>query len=223
MAESTRSTAAAKASAQKAATTRKKNATKRSTTAKKAAATRAANRGSAARTTAARKTRTTARTTAARAETQAAKAAAEARHETKSGVRYATDIAEKAVLVPVGATLIARDAISATIDGIRKTYNTRTKASNELRRFERRGSSAFKGIERDAKKARTRVERELREGRASVEKELRARTEGIKTRTEPVVKNAEFVTARVENVVQGGRTAATQASTKVSERIAGLA
>ena len=218
MAESTRSTAA-----QKAAATRKTNATKRSTSAKKAAATRAANRGSAARTTAARKTRATARTTAARAETTAAKKAAEAKQETKSTVRYAADMAEKAVLVPMGATLVARDRVAATIHEIRKTYNTRTKAENQLRRFERRGSSAFKGLERDAKKARTRLERELRERRADVEKELKARTEGIWTRAEPVVKNAELVTARVENVVQSGRTAATQASTRVSERIASLA
>jgi hypothetical protein len=38
-----------------------------------------------------------------------------------------------------------------------------------------------------------------------------------------MVKNAEFMTARVENVVQSGRTAATQATTKVQERIASLA
>jgi hypothetical protein len=128
----------------------------------------------------------------------------------------AAEIAEKAVLVPMGATLIARDRLAETLDEIRKTISTRTKAEQELRRFERRGSSAVKRIERDVKKNRTRLERELRQRRTRLEKELRLRTD-------PVMKNAEFVTARVENAVQSGRTAATQATTKVQERIASLA
>jgi hypothetical protein len=216
MAETTPSTAA-----QKAATTRKTNATKRSTTAKKAAETRAANRGSAARSTAARRAKSTARSTAARAETTAAKKAAEAKQELRSPMSRAADLAEKAVLVPVGATLIARDRLTSTIEEIRKTYSTRTKAEQELRRFERRGSSAVKRIERDVKKSRTRLERELRQRRSRLEKELRTIEKELKTN--PMVKNAEFVTARVENAVQSGRTAATQATTKVQERIASLA
>jgi hypothetical protein len=213
----------ASTAAQKAAATRKTNATKRSTTAKKAAATRAANRGSAARATAVRKTQADVKRTASRAETTAAKKAAEARQETKSAIGKAAEMAEKAVFVPVGATLITRDRVADIWDELRKTYSTRNKTENELRRFERRGSSAFKGIERDAKKTRTRIERELRQRRAKVERELKARTGTLKTRTEPVVKNAEFVTARVENAVQTGRTAATKATTTVQERIASLA
>jgi hypothetical protein len=201
------------AAAEKAATTRKTNATKRSTTAKKAAATRAANRGSAARTTATRK----AKATATRTETAAAKKAAAAKAETKSTVSRAAEYAEKAVFVPVGATLMARDLVLDTVEDLRSKYSTRNKAEAQLRRFERRGSSAFKGIERDAKKTRTRVERELRQRRARVERELK------KVSSAPVVKNAELVTARVENAVQTGRTAATKASTTVQERIASLA
>jgi hypothetical protein len=210
---------AASTAAKKAAATRKTNATKRSTAAKKAAATRAANRGSSARTTATRKTKADVKRTASRAETTAAKKAAEAKQETKSAVGRAAEMAEKAVLVPVGATLITRDRVADILDEIRKTYSTRIKTENELRRFERRGSSAFKGIERDAKKTRTRVERELRQRRATVGRELK----GLRSRTEPVVKNAEFVTARVENAVQTGRTAATKATTTVSERLASIA
>jgi hypothetical protein len=217
MAETTTGSSAA----QKAATTRKTNATKRSTAAKKAAETRAANQGSAARSTAARKTRTNAATTASRAETTAAKKAAEAKQELRSPIHRATELAEKAVLIPVGATLIARDRMMSTLEDIRKTYSTKTKAEQELRRFERRGSSALKHVERDAKKTRTRVERELKQRRARLEKELKMIEKELKAN--PVVKNAELVTARVENAVQSGRTAATQASTKVQERIASLA
>jgi hypothetical protein len=197
--------------AEKAAATRKRNAAKRSTAAKKAAATRAANRGAAARSTATRK----ARATATRAESTASRKTAEARREVRAPLNRAAELAERAVLVPVGATLVARDSVASAIGDLRATYSTRKRTEQELRRFERRGSGAVRRIERDAKRTRTRVERELRQQRARVERELRARTE-------PVVKNAELVGARVENAVQGGRTAATQATTKVQERIAGL-
>jgi hypothetical protein len=211
----------ASSAAQKAATTRKTNATKRSTAAKKAAETRAAKRGTTARATATRRAKSDVKATAARAETTAARKAAQAKAETKSTVGKAAEYAEKAVFVPVGATLVARDVLLETVDELRAKYNTRTKAESQLRRFERRGSTAVKGIERDAKKTRTRLERELRERRAKMERELRKVRSDISSA--PVVKNAELVTARVENVVQTGRTAATKASTTVQERIASLA
>lgn len=157
----------ASTAAQKAATTRKTNATKRSTTAKKAAATRRRN--------------------------AAADQAAETRRELKVPVARAGSIAEKAVLVPVGAALVARDTVMDTIGDLRATYSTRTKTKQELRRFERRGSTAAKRVERD----------------------LRSMVKGI----EPVTKNVEFVAARFENVVAGGRNAAA----KVQERITAIA
>jgi hypothetical protein len=197
-----RTSTSASAPAQKAAATRKKNAVKRSAT--KAAETRAANRGSAARAATARKTRAT----AARGGTAAAKA----KQEIKSPIGRATEIAERAMLVPVGAALIVRDKVAATIDDLRAAYSTRTKATQELRRFERRGSSAVTRVARDAKTARTRLERELR----SVVKD-------IETRADPLMKNVELVGARVEYAVQRGRTGATRASTKVQERTAALA
>ena len=153
----TRETAAVKAAAP-----RKRNATKRSTAAKKAAGTRAANRGAAARSTTARK----AKATAARGRTNAAKTAADAKHEIQTPLTRATDIAEKAVLVPVGVALVARDEVVATFEDLRSSYGSTANAKQELRRFERRGSSAVKGIERDAKKTRTRVERERRQRRS---------------------------------------------------------
>jgi hypothetical protein len=218
MAESTTDTPPRSSAAQKAATTRKTNATKRSTSAKKAAETRAANRGAEARSTIESKTRAT----AARGRTTAAKKAAEAKQEIKSPIERASEIAEKAVLVPVGAALIARDNVVETIDELRATYATRTKARQELRRFERRGENAVKRIEHDAKKSRTRLERELRERRARLERDLKTVVKDIEHRADPMVKNVELVSARVENAVQTGKTAATKASTTVQERIAAL-
>ena len=212
----TRSQTSRETAAVKAAATRKTNATKRSTAAKKAAGTRAANRGAAARSTTARK----AKATAARGRTNAAKTAADANNEIQSPLSRATDIAEKVVLVPVGAALIARDEVVATFADLRSSYGTRAKARQELRRFERRGSSAVKGIERDAKKTRTRVERELRQRRSRLEKELRRVDQELKGVTEPVKKNVELAGARIENAYTTGRTAATKASTSAQERIA---
>jgi hypothetical protein len=209
--ETVRETAAVKAAA-----TRKTNATKRSTTAKKAAGTRAANRGAAARSATARK----AKATATRAKTTAAKTAADAKNEIQTPLARVTDIAEKVVLVPVGAALIAREEVVATLDDLRASYGSRTKAKQELRRFERRGSSAVKGIERDARKTRTRVERELRQRRARLEKELKRVDQELKGVTEPFKKNVELTGARIENAFVTGRTAATKTATSVQERIA---
>ena len=209
--QTTRETAAVKAAA-----TRKTNATKRSTAAKKAAGTRAANRGAAARTTTARR----AKATAARSRTSAAKTAADAKDEIQTPLSRVTDVAETVVLVPVGVALIAREEVVATFEDLRTSYGTRTKAKQELRRFERRGSSAVKGIERDARKTRTRVERELRRRRARLEKELKRVDAEFKGVTDPMKKNVELVGARIENAYATGRTAATKTATSVQERIA---
>lgn len=183
--------------AEKAATTRKTNAEKRSTSAKKAAQTRAAKQGTAARKTTARKTQAT----ASRTQTAAAKQAAEAKTKARSRIERAGDIAETAVLVPVGAALITRDRVNAAIEELRMTYSTRKKTENELRRFERRGTSALRG-------SRARVEKVFKD---------------VEGRSDPVIKTVELASARVENAVQSGRTAATKASTTVQERLSALA
>jgi DNA-binding protein HU-beta len=209
MAETADPTAAAK----KAAATRKTNAVKRSTTAKKAAATRVANSGAAARSTASTK----AKASATRTRTTAAKDAAEAKGAVKTRVEQAADVAEKSVLVPIGAALVTRDKVMAAIDELRSTYSTRKKTEAEFKRFERRGNTALKPI----KKTADRVETELRDSGTKIEKEVRAILDGIEKRS-AVSKNAELVGARVENAVASSKLAATKASTRVQERIASL-
>jgi hypothetical protein len=192
--------------------------TDRSAAAKKAAATRAANRGTATRKTTASRTKAS----ATRTRTSAAKQAADVKNAVKSPVGRAGEIAETAVLVPVGAALISRDRAKRFVDELRDNYGTRAKTRSELRRYERRGTRALKTIERDAQKTRQRIERELRQGRTRLEKDVRAVLKDVETRTGPVVKNVELVGARVENAVQSGRTAATKATTTVQERFAGM-
>ena len=122
-----------------AATKRTANATKRSTTAKKAAATRSRNQAAAAR----------------KRSTAAKKAAATRAELAKTPVDRAQEYAERAVLVPVGALLVARDNVAATVEGLRETVTSREKAEKELvarrkrlqadiKRFERRGPPAGK-------------------------------------------------------------------------------
>lgn len=70
--------------------------------------------------------------------------------------------AERAVLIPVGAALIARERLVDGVSDVISTYSTSTKAQAQLRRFEKRGGTVRDRIERDARRTRVRFERELR-------------------------------------------------------------
>src|SRR4051812_19259126 len=194
-----------------ATTKRTANATKRSTTAKKAAATRSRNQAA-----------------AARKRSTAAKKAAETRRElAKTPVDRVQEYAERVVLIPVGAALVARDNVIATVEELRGSLSTREQAEKELatrrkrlesdlKRFERRGRTERNRVERRVKKARTRVERELRQRRTRVERELRS------TRRD-VGAQAALLPARVETLVQTGTPRGTQVATKAQERVANVA
>ena len=75
----------------------------------------------------------------------------------------------------VGATLEARDRVVGVATGIVDKFGTRTAAERELnkdiRRFERRGTTARNQLERDVRKARTRLERAVRTRRRDAERQ----------------------------------------------------
>jgi len=73
--------------------------------------------------------------------------------------------AERAVLIPVGAALIARDKVVSGVNDTITSYSSTSKTQAQLRKFERRGNTARKRVEREIRKARTSVERELRKRR----------------------------------------------------------
>ncbi len=79
------------------------------------------------------------------------------------------DYAERAVLIPVGAALMARDRVVSTVSDTLSTYSSSAKTQAQLRRFERRGATARNRLEREVRKTRVRVERELRERRREIE------------------------------------------------------
>jgi hypothetical protein len=178
-----------------ATTARKTAATKRSTAAKKAAQTRSANQAA-----------------EARKRTAAAKKAAETRRElAKTPVDRVQEYAERAALVQVGAALVARDAVTETIDSLRGTLGSRDKVEKELQVRRRRLEAEIKRFERRGSTARNRFERDLKARRADLTKQ----TKGITTQ-------ADFVTSRVENLLQTGVTAGQKAATTVQERVASV-
>ncbi|HEY0711240.1 MAG TPA: hypothetical protein VGF45_01105, partial [Polyangia bacterium] len=113
--------------------------TQRKAAAKKAAATRKRNAAARSAKTAKREAKAT-RTSTAKATTQAADA----------GLLTLDNVAlqaERAVLIPVGAALIARDKVVAAA----KPYTSRTSAEKELKKFERRGNTARNSVRREVK------------------------------------------------------------------------
>jgi hypothetical protein len=73
--------------------------------------------------------------------------------------------AERAVLIPVGAALTARDRVVSSVNDTITSYSSTSRAQAQLRKFERRGATARKRLEREVRKTRTSVERELRKRR----------------------------------------------------------
>jgi hypothetical protein len=68
-------------------------------------------------------------------------------------------------LIPLGAALVARDQLVASVNDAISNYGSPRRAQTQLRRFERRGITARNRLEREVRKTRTRVERELRQRR----------------------------------------------------------
>ena len=163
-----------KATAQKAAATRRRNAAKRSQSATKAAQTRA-----------------------------------QAELNTLQVVQLQ---AERAALVPVGAALTARDAV---VEAVKPYVAGRESAEKELekvgkrvqvnlKKFERRGSTARNRALREIKRTRTRVERELRQRRNKAVKTVKANRreveKQVKVARRGAEKQAETIVSRVASI-----------------------
>jgi hypothetical protein len=141
--------------------------------------TKAPAKPAAKRSSTARKSRATSRSTAtkATARRQRTIAANETREAAQANVRAATttakqgrNVAERAALVYVGATLEARDRAVALVTDLRDVTTSRAAAEKRIGKFERRGTTARNRFERDVRKARTRLERQLRGRRRDAER-----------------------------------------------------
>jgi hypothetical protein len=190
------------------ANTTSPRAAKAGAKAAKPAAARKASSGASARarnTTQAKATR--AKSARTRAAHQAGATVRQAETATRDTAGVFGDYAERAILIPVGAALLARERVISTVSDTLTTYSSTAKAQAQLRRFERRGTTARNRLEREVRKARVRFERELRQRR----RELEQRTKSLSTQVEQTQ-------SQIESAVKDGADLAN----RVQERILSL-
>jgi hypothetical protein len=175
-------------------------------TAKAAKATKARAKAASKATSTKSTTARTRGTTKAKA-THAKGARTRATHQAESAIRQTQtatretagvvgDYAERAVLIPVGAALIARELVVDSVSGTVSTYSSSTKTQAQLRKFERRGATARNRLEREVRKARVRVERELRQRRRVIESTV----SDFEERRDTIVKNSTDFANRVPDL-----------------------
>ncbi len=140
-------------------------------------------------------------TRARSARTRAANQTASAARQTQLASRDTADVfgeyAERAVLIPVGAALIARDRVVSSVSDTISSYSSPTRAQAQLKRFERRGATARNRLEREVRKTRVRVERKLRQRRRVIEKSVEKSVSDLDARREAVAKNGTELANRV--------------------------
>jgi hypothetical protein len=171
-------------------------------TARKSAAGKTANarRSSAARSSTSAKA-THAKGARTRTAHQAEATLRQAETATRETVGVFGDYAERAVLIPVGAALIARERVVASVNDTISSYGSTSKAQAQLRRFERRGVTARNRVEREVRKTRVRVERELRQRRREIEKTVSELEERRGAVTKSVPDFANRVQERIVSLV----------------------
>jgi hypothetical protein len=125
----------------------------------------------------------------------------QAQTTSKDTAEVVSDYAERAVLIPVGAALIARDRVVSSVSDTISTYSSTSKTNAQLRRFERRGATARNRLEREVRKARVRVERDLRQRRRVIENtvsDLETRRDDIATRVPDIANRVPELANRVQ-------------------------
>ncbi len=177
-------------------------------------------RKTAANTTGGRKPATR-RTTSRRRTTTRATSSANTRSTTTSTqprtpVAQAQVIAERAILVPVGAGLLVRDNVVSTVRGIASKYRTRAAFERELRRYERRGVTARNRFERQVRRNRARFERELRQRRTRVERTVKQNRRRLERDVRSVRRELERQSGLVSTVEKLLSTAQERVSSAVS-------
>jgi hypothetical protein len=141
---------------------------------------------------------TSAETTTA---TKPAKSAATSSTQPKTRVELVQHYAERAILVPVGASLLARENLVSTV----AKYTSRAGLEKELKRYERRGVTARNRFERQVRRTRTKFERELRQRRTRVERTVKQNRRRVEREVRSVRRDLEkqsgAVGARFEKLV----------------------
>jgi hypothetical protein len=133
------------------------------------------------------------RATSSRTNHQASPTFQQAQSATRDTAGAVSEYAERAVLIPVGAALIARERVASTVSDTLSTYSSTAKTQAQLRKFERRGATARNRLEREVRKARVRVERDLRQRRRTIESTV----SDLDERREAIAKNGTEIAGKV--------------------------
>jgi len=129
----------------------------------------------------------TSKSTKTTAEPETVEAVNEATETAKTMAEQVSVLAEKAVIVPIGASLIVRDDLTSALRKLQKKYTTSAGLEKELTRYEKRGA-----------RARNRFEKQVRSQRTKFEKEIKARRKDLE-------KQSSVVTSRVEEFVSAAQ------------------
>ena len=147
--------------------------------------------------------RTSARSTTPRSRSTSTSRSRSARATSTS--TQARTMAERAVLVPVGASLLVRDNLVSTAKGFATKYRTRTGLEREIKRYERRGASARNRFERQVRRTRTKFERELRQRRTRLERGVKQSSKRVEREVQTVRrdigKQSDAFGARVKELI----------------------
>ncbi len=124
-------------------------------------------------------------------------------------MQHVQQVAEWAILVPVGAGLVVRDNIVSTVKGLATRYSSLDGIERELKRYERRGNTARTRLERQVRRRRSKFERELRQRRRKVERAVaqnrkRVEREVLSVRKD-VSKRSDIVTGPLERIVSNAQ------------------
>jgi C4-dicarboxylate-specific signal transduction histidine kinase len=143
-------------------------------------------------------------------------------NSTRSTTDLVGDYAERAVLIPVGAALLARERVVSSVSDAISTYSSPSKTQSQLRKFEHRGSAARTRMEREVRKTRTRVERELRERRRELDKRRVRLTKEVTSRVEQTQSQLEKTQAQIEDAVRTRLEEGADLASRVQERVLNL-
>ncbi len=143
-------------------------------------------------------------------------------NSTRSTTDLVGDYAERAVLIPVGAALLARERVVSGVTDVISTYSSPSKTQSQLRKFEHRGSAARTRMEREVRKTRTRVERELRERRRELDKRRVRLTKEVTSRVEQTQSQIEKTQAQIEDAVRTRLEEGADFASRVQERVLNL-
>ncbi|MGH2951964.1 MAG: hypothetical protein ACRDKX_07975, partial [Solirubrobacterales bacterium] len=124
-------------------------------------------------------------------------------------VDYVRQSAERAVDVPVGAALAARDRVSDVVEPWtsgetreRELKSLRTQVTRELNRFERRGGQARRKATQSVRSNRNRVERELKARRREVTRTVKENRAKVRRAVEENRAKAEEQLKKAQTAVQ---------------------